>query len=236
MSEKEITRAQFLAIMKTDPSDTSRSSGMNDPVQMVNWYHAIAFCNKLSIAEGLDQVYSVTGIDFSNLAFNSIPIASDSTWNAATADWSANGYRLPTEMEWMWAAMGAVDDYTKPFAGSDGSNVIGDYAVFGFNGFVVGRTTTKRSDPVGSKLPNELGLYDMSGNVAEWNWDWYAGTPPNYAITGTVTDYRGAASGSKRVTRGCDWNTYASGCTVADRFGDDPKNQYDGRGFRVVRP
>src|SRR5208283_1595610 len=61
MSQYEITRAQFLDIMGTDPSDTGHSSGISDPVQHIDWYHAIAFCNKLSIAEGLDQVYSVSG-------------------------------------------------------------------------------------------------------------------------------------------------------------------------------
>ena len=62
MSAHEITRAQFLTIMDTDPSDATHSSGPDDPVQMANWYHAITFCNKLSIAEGLTPVYSVTGV------------------------------------------------------------------------------------------------------------------------------------------------------------------------------
>ena len=98
MSAHEITREQFDTIMGNDPSDDTHSSGTSDPVQQVNWYHAIAFCNKLSIAEGLEQVYSVSGVDFSNLPFSSIPTGSNGTWDLATADWTANGYRLPTEM------------------------------------------------------------------------------------------------------------------------------------------
>lgn len=236
MSEHEITREQFLAIMGSDPV-TGNSSGMNDPVQMANWYHAIAFCNKLSIAEELTQVYSVSGVNFSSLTFAQIPTSSNSTWDAATANWSANGYRLPTEMEWMWAAMGAVDDYTKLFSGSNGSNAIGDYAVFGYYNSEPGRTTTERSNPVGSKLPNELGLYDMSGNVWEWNWDWADTTNwPAYVITGTQTDYRGAASGSDRVLRGGSWNAIAMYCTVAIRGCDDPYYRHYDLGFRVVRP
>jgi len=224
MSEKEITRAQFIAIMGDDPSGTGYSSGTNDPVQRVNWYHAISFCNKLSISEGLDQVYSVSGVDFSILAFSSIPTSSDSPWNAATADWSANGYRLPTEMEWMWAAMGAEDDYTKLFAGSNGSNAIGDYAWYSVN-------SDNKTHPAGTKLSNELGLYDMSGNVWEWCWDWYGSYPGD-----SKTDYRGAASGSYRVVRGGSWYNDASYCTVAFRSTLNPHLRSIRIGFRVVRP
>jgi len=251
MSQHEITRAQFLVIMGTDPSDPAYSSGINDPVIYANWYHAIAFCNKLSLGEGLAPVYSVSGItDWAALTYNAIPNGSiNTTWNAATADWNANGYRLPTEMEWMWAAMGAPADgqnggtnttgYVKAFAGSTGSNSIGNYAVFGYNSSQPGATTTQRSNPVGSRNANELGLYDMSGNVWEWCWDWYAynGTPPNYEVTGTQTDYRGAASGPKRVMRGGGWTAYASGCTIAVRASFDPYSDTGGVvGFRVVRP
>ena len=235
MSEHEITRDQFSVIMGADPSDGTYSSGTGDPVQMVNWYHAISFCNKLSIAEGLTQVYSVTGVNFSSLAFDSIPTDSSDTWNAATANWSANGYRLPTEMEWMWAAMGAIDDYTKLFAGSNGSNAIGDYSVFGYYGSETGGTTTGRSNPVGSKFPNELGFYDMSGNVLEWNWDWYASYPAG-TIYSNTSEGRGAASGARHVGRGGGWSGFASDCTVACRCRYDPDDRGGNIGFRVVLP
>jgi formylglycine-generating enzyme required for sulfatase activity len=234
MSQHEITRAQFLAVMGADPSNTSSSSSMNDPVQRVNWYHAIAFSNKLSLAEGFTPVYTVSGVDFATLTFADIPTSDNANWNAATADWSADGYRLPTEMEWMWAAMGAPADgqgggtnttgYTKAFAGHNGSNVIGDYAEYSVNS---GYSTR----PVGSKLPNELGLYDMSGNVWEWVWDWSISYP-----AGTLTDYRGAAAGTSRVKRGGSWSYGASFCTVAGRSYDSPNRQGNGVGFRVVRP
>jgi len=237
MSEYEITRAQFLAIMGTDPSNATYSTGTSDPVQMVTWYHAIAFCNKLSIAEGLTPVYSVSGINFATLTYAAIPTISDTTWDAATANWSATGYRLPTEMEWMWAAMGATSGsgytsptyltgYAKPFAGSNGTNAIGDYAWTWENSEVYGT-----SQPVGTKLPNELGLYDMSGNVWEWCWDGYGGYP-----TGTQTDYRGAASGTYRVARGGRWGDLAARATVAYRSNGYPDSQSSGLGFRVVRP
>lgn len=235
MSQYEITRQQFFDIMGADPSDATYSSGMSDPVQRVNWYHAIAFCNKLSLEEGLEPVYSVSGItDWAGLAFGSIPTTtSNATWNAATCDWTKNGYRLSTEMEWMWAAMGAEDDYTKAFAGDDGTNSIGDYAVYGYYDNLKndGQTTTQRSNPVGSKNANELGLYDMSGNVFEWCWDWHGGYP-----AGEQTDYTGAASGFYRVFRGGSWIDNASFCAVSYRSGNNPYYQNSGSGFRVVRP
>lgn len=232
MSEKEITRAQFLAILGADPSDTTRSSGTSDPAQMVNWYRAIAFCNKLSLDEGLTPVYSVTGVNFSSLAYASIPTIANSDWDAVTVAWTNNGYRLPTEMEWMWAAMGADvanpgavnRGHDKAFAGSTGANLIGNYVWYTLN------TLTNKTSPVGTKTANEIGLYDMSGNVWEWCWDWYAPSE-----TGALTDNRGPSTGTYRVVRGGDWRNVASYATVAYRDSSPQHTSNDGRGFRVVR-
>jgi len=226
MSKREITRAQFSSILGTDPSSSTNSSGTSDPVQQVNWYHSIAFCNKLSIAEGLTPVYSVSGVTFATLTYASIPISTNSTWDAASANWSANGYRLPTEMEWMWAAMGATagsTGYLKAFAGSTGTNAIDEYAWYSLN-------SSSNTHPVGTKLPNELGLYDMSGNVAEWIWDWYGAFP-----AGALTDYRGATTGSKRVLRGGCFASHASYATVALRTNNQALYDLNMNGFRVVR-
>jgi len=242
MSQYEITRAQWTAVTGwADPSNAGLSSGTDDPVQQVSWYNAIAFCNKLSLLEGLTPVYAVSGVDFSTLTYAEIPTTTNADWNAATANWAANGYRLPTEMEWMWAAMGAdtanpgavnTTGYSKSFAGSTGSNVIGDYAVFGYNSGQAGATTTQRSNPVGSKLANELGFHDLSGNVFEWVWDWNAAAYP----TGTLTDHRGPASGSLRVMHGGTWSNSASSCTVANRTSIYPYGRNSYTGYRVVRP
>jgi formylglycine-generating enzyme required for sulfatase activity len=244
MSRFEITRAQFSARMGTDPSAASYSGGTSDPVQTVNWYHAIAFCNKLSLAESLTPAYSVSvggaPVNWSTLSYGSIPTAGNSDWDAATVNWDANGYRLPTETEWMWAAMGApaaglggdtdTAGYAKAFAGSTGSNAIGDYAVFGYDSGETGATTLLRSSSFGSKLANELGLYDMSGNVWELCWDLYGSYP-----SGTLTDYRGAASGATRVTRGGSWWNGAGACQMTDRGATTPSETFFARGFRVVR-
>ncbi|MBU1412568.1 formylglycine-generating enzyme family protein, partial [Myxococcota bacterium] len=210
------------------------SSGTGDPVQRVNWYDAIAFCNKLSLLEGLTPVYAVSGVDFNSLTYSQIPTADDATWNAATANWAADGYRLPKEMEWMWAAMGAdtgnpgmtnTTGYSKPFAGSTGSNFIDDYAWHAGN-------SGGHSQPAGTKLPNELGLFDLSGNVSELAWDWSGLFP-----TGSVTDYAGPASSTHRVVRGGSALVNAGFCTIEgnNRLATVPNTRGTQVGFRVVR-
>ena len=175
-------------------------------------------------------MYNVQGVDFATLTYSRIPASSNAAWDAATADWNANGYRLPTEMEWMWAAMGAENTPDKPFAGATGRSEIGDYAVIAFHSTEPGRTRTERTNPVGSKLPNELGLYDMSGNVAEWCWDRYGPYPE-----GRLTDYAGVDSGSQRVIRGGAWSaSNSSGGEVARRSWNNPESSTADTGFRVV--
>ena len=106
--DHEVTRGEFKALMGTDPSkgasydkDGNHLTGeavLNNPVNNVNWYAAIAYCNKLSIKEGLNCAYTVSGItDWENLAYSSIPTSNSTEWNAATCNFEANGYRLPTD-------------------------------------------------------------------------------------------------------------------------------------------
>ncbi len=244
MSQYEITRTHWTSVTGwPDPSDVSRSSGPGDPVQMVSWYDAIAFCNKLSLQEGLTPVYSISGVNFQTLTYAQIPTADDVNWNAVTADWGANGYRLPTEMEWLWAAMGGdtadpgnvnTDGFMKLFAGHSGTNTIGDCAVFGFYSSEPGRTMTERTNPVGSRCANELGIYDLSGNVWEWIWDWKQDSFP----TGDLTNYRGPGvpgPGGGRVGRGGSWENSSPSCALNDRGVGMPNIRYFNFGFHVVR-
>jgi formylglycine-generating enzyme required for sulfatase activity len=203
------------------------------PVERVNWYAAIAFCNNLSLAEGKDPVYSVSGVNWNTLTYSEIPTTHISTWDAATMDPAKNGYRLPTEMEWIWAAMGAdrtsqpnTAGYGKAFAGSTGSNSIGDYAWYGGGG-----NSNSKTHEVGKKAANELGLKDMSGTGWEWCWDWSDSYP-----SGEQTDYAGSDSGTSRVNRVGSWGSNASYCTVADRYYYNPYYGDDSLGFRVVCP
>ena len=231
IGQHEITRAQYVAIMGagSDPSDPTFSTGQNDPVQKTNWYQAIAFCNKLSRAEGLGLVYSVSGVDFATLTYTDIPLTRNANWDAVTADWSSSGYRLPTEMEWLWAATGATaksDSYAKPFSGSTGNNAVEDYAWTFENSQV-----NNKSQPVGTKLANELGLFDMSGNVWEWNWDCYGAYP-----VGAVTDYRGVKAIGLHIAHGGSWFNDSSFAAPAFRHHSSPESQNHRIGFRVVRP
>jgi formylglycine-generating enzyme required for sulfatase activity len=201
------------------------------PVEQVSWYDAIAFCNKLSIRDGKTPAYTVTGIDWSTLDYNSIPTSDNATWSAAVINTNANGYRLPTQMEWMWAAMGATAGgadvltagYNKGYAGSmegSGQANVGDYAWYTSN-------SGSKTHEVGKKLANELGLSDMSGNVFEWCWDWNA---DSYA-TGALTDPVGATSGSDRVVCGGSWATLTE--LAGGGFPMSVRVLY--YGFRVVR-
>lgn len=225
MSEKPVTRSQFSAVMGYEKSEDSRSSNEanspNDPAQNVNWEEAVVFCNKLSLIHGMDPVYSVDGIDdWQDYRYSE---DDDYEWAKVQVNWDANGFRLPTEMEWMWAAMGAEDDSTKDFAGYDGSNNIDDCVWHEGN---AGGTT----HPVGSKEANGLGLYDMSGNVWEWCWDWKSSYPEE-----EQTDFTGAESGENRVLRGGSWDDGAADCSVSSRKGHNPQERVNSHGFRVVR-
>jgi uncharacterized repeat protein (TIGR02543 family) len=234
MSAREVTRTQFLAIMGIDPSNTTYSSGTTDPVQRVTWYDAVEFCNKLSLLESRDPVYTITG----RTPASGYPITSATV----TANWSATGYRLPTEMEWMWAAMAGMSSgrssdytgdintggYTKGYAGSTetGSNStnIGNYAWFITN-------SGTKTHPTGGKTFNELGIYDMTGNVHEWCWDYNAAYP-----SGELIDYHGPDLGTVRIYRGGGFNTTLGYYDLSDRSNASPgiTTLYN-TGFRVVR-
>ena len=225
--DHEVTRGEFKELMGTDPStasaydkDGNKLTGdavLNNPVNYVNWYAAIAYCNKLSLKENLTPCYSVSGItDWENLAYSSIPTSSNSTWNALTYDEEADGYRLPTEAEWEWLARGG-ENYTYA-----GSNAVDDVAWYTTN------TNDTGSREVKTKQANGYGLYDMSGNVWEWCYDWYDTVSSSTADTG-------ASSGSSRVQRGGSWYIGDYYCQVSYRYYYYPSYRGFNYGFRVVR-
>jgi formylglycine-generating enzyme required for sulfatase activity len=147
-------------------------------------------------------------------------------------DTSKNGYRLPTEAQREYAARGgntSAGAWSYIYAGS---NTIGDVAWYDGNSCNLGSSNKDYgAHPAGTKDANSAGLYDMSGNVWEWCWDWYGAI-----ATGTVTDPAGAASGGGRVVRGGGWYDGASLCAVACRYNAGPGGRGSDLGFRVACP
>jgi formylglycine-generating enzyme required for sulfatase activity len=212
MGKYEVSQKEWTAVMGTtitqqrDMANKSwplKGESDNHPIYYVNWYEAVEYCNKLSLKDGLAPAYRGSG-------------------DTVICDFNATGYRLPTEAEWEYAARGGNKGPTA-YEYSGGNSVDG---VAWYNGNSGGTT-----HPVGTKQPNSLGLYDMSGNVWEWCWDWYG----SYS-NGNQTDPAGASSVAYRVFRGGSWFTDAAYVRSAYRAYGTPSARNSSLGFRLVRP
>lgn len=196
------------------PSDAGWGRGKR-PAINVRWHDAVAYCNWLSEQQGLIKVYTIN----------------EST---VTADWNANGYRLPTEAEWEYAARGGG----KSVRFGNGKDVA-DPAQINFAGSPANKTSYSRAGvfrekttPVGSFQPNALGLRDMAGNVWEWCWDWLG---DDYYGKSEQNNPIGPVSGSRRVLRGGSWGNPPDNVRVTYRNGRDPMTQDYDYGFRLAR-
>ena len=205
------------------------------PVVNVNWYEAVEYCNWLSEAAGLEKVYE---IDKSKKDPNNENKNDDLKWVITTRK-KATGYRLLTEIEWEFAARGGLQSRGFVYAGSDNLDEVGWY--WQNSGGkplddkwdrVKINTNKGKTHPVGSKKrPNELGLYDMSGNVVEWCTDWYASYPAQLPA-----GFSGTKSGTGRVLRGGSWfDDDVFECRVASRNWHNPYIRYNYVGFRLAQ-
>jgi formylglycine-generating enzyme required for sulfatase activity len=200
--------------------------GDNYPMYYVSWYDAVEYCNRRSQREGLTPAYTIDKIRRDPNNYYHDPLAWTVTWNR-----KSNGYRLPTEAEWEYACRAGT---TTPF--HTGNNITTSQANYnGYYPYNNGPKGIKRMNAwiVGSGAANAWGLYDMSGNVEEWCWDWY----DSYS-TGSQTDPVGPSSGTYRVFRGGSWYNAGNNIRSASRSSSGNTGAFVKSylmGFRLVR-
>ena len=229
ISKYQITQKDWETLMGDNPvnnfiaktGDVGYGTGDNHPIYFINWLEAIAYCNRRSLKEGLSPCYSygTYGTDSVNWP---------SGWNKVHVNdvnvkcaWKANGYRLPSEAEWEFAARGGNQSKGYRFCGSDDL-----YSV----AWHVEWDSDHKTHPIGLKQPNELGIYDMSGNVSEWCWDKYG----NYTSE-PQKDPHGPANGEHRSFRGGSFIMYSDKASVSGRDYNGAAQCESDYGLRVCR-
>ena len=220
ISKYEVTQREWKRVMDDNPSEFK---GDNLPVEMVSWYDCIEYCNKRSILEGLEPYYSIDKNEKDSNNFND---SDDLKW-IVTINHGAKGYRLPTEAEWEYAAGGGQKSKSFTYSGSDEADEVAWYWKNSGDEYLNGEwfwqtieKNNNKTQEIGTKQPNELGIYDMSGNVREWCWDWYS-------------DVVNSESGAFRVWRGGGWLGDSRACEASYRGKFEAYSKGFDQGFRL---
>ena len=199
----EVTQQSYEKLMGANPS---KFKNPDSPVERASWVFAAQYCNMRSSLEGFTRCYDP---------------------ETYRCDFTADGYRLPTEAEWEYACGAGT---TTPWSFGAGESRLAKHAWFKTN-------AEKTTHPVGQKEPNPWGLFDMHGNVAEWCNDFYA---ESYGHADGVQDPSGPASGEERALRGGSWRSSPDSCRSSARYSEPPGFAdvcfgYEAYGFRCVR-
>lgn len=221
ISKYEVTQKEWIEIMGSNPS---QFKGDNLPVEMVSWYDCVEYCNKRSKKEGLRPYYNIDKLKTDSDNSNGI----DSVKWTVTINEGSTGYRLPTETEWEYAAGGGQLSKNYSYSGSNDIDKVawywrnsGDAILTGAWIWLTIESNNCKTKPIGLKQSNELGLYDMSGNIREWCEEWYVDNEISVGLF--------------RVQRGGGWLGGDRACSNSYRGKFDASGIGPDQGFRLCR-
>ena len=222
MSPLEITYGEYCEFCretKHDYPEREQNITNDYPVTNVSWYDAVEYCNWRSEKEGLTPCYTIRKDILDSSAVN----GSDPYRWLIVFNREADGYRLPTEAEWEYAARGGLKNDNTKYAGSDFLDEVGWYTGTAKDTFRKG----------GLKKPNGLLLFDMSGNLWEWCWDWFEYN--YYSGDNNHDNPLGAGNGAAKIIRGGCFSNSSEDCLVYSRYKVEAYYKSNKIGFRIVR-